>query len=138
MKMLLAVFISGLVFGAGLAVSGMTDPARVVGFLDVTGQWDITLLFVMGSALLITLPLFPLVQKQAKPWFTEKFYLPTKKDLDWKLIAGAILFGIGWGFAGFCPGPAIAGLVSGSVQIIYFVIAMIAGQLLAKMLETRI
>ncbi len=137
MKLLLSIFIAGLMFGTGLAISGMTDPARVVGFLDITGQWDITLMFVMGGALLITLPLFHLAQKQPSPWFAEKFYLPTKKDLDWRLITGSVLFGIGWGIAGLCPGPALAGLVTGKPEVVWFVLAMLLGQLLAMLVETK-
>jgi len=138
MKLFLSIFIAGLLFGMGLAISGMTDPARVAGFLDITGQWDITLLFVMGSALLVTLPGYHLVQKQAQPWFAGRFYLPTKVDIDWKLIAGAILFGVGWGISGFCPGPAIASLVTGSQEVVYFVLAMILGQNLSRWFENRI
>jgi len=138
MKLLLSIFIAGLLFGAGLAISGMTDPAKVTGFLDITGQWDITLLFVMGGGLLVTIPFFPLVQKKTSPWFSDRYYLPTRKDLDWKLITGSALFGIGWGMSGFCPGPAIAGLVTGSLQIVYFVLAMIAGQLLAVLFVKKL
>lgn len=135
MKQLPVIFASGLLFGIGLAVSGMTDPARVAGFLDITGQWDMTLMFVMGGALLITLPGFHLVQKRAAPWFAGRFYLPTKKDIDWKLLAGSLIFGVGWGISGFCPGPAIASVVTGSTDIITFLLAMIFGQNLARWLE---
>ncbi|MGK0296501.1 MAG: putative membrane protein YedE/YeeE [Gammaproteobacteria bacterium] len=118
---------AGLLFGMGLAISNMTDPGRVTDFLDVTGMWDPTLLLVMGGALTITLPGFILVQKRPSPFFAEKYFLPTKKDLDASLISGAILFGIGWGIAGFCPGPAIASLVSLKVESVIFVTAMIGG-----------
>jgi uncharacterized membrane protein YedE/YeeE len=138
MKLFLSIFIAGLFFGMGLAISGMTDPARVAGFLDITGEWDITLIFVMGSALLVTLPGFYLVQKRARPWYAGRFNLPTKMDIDWKLIAGAILFGVGWGISGFCPGPAIASLVTGSQEVVYFVLAMILGQNLSRWFEKLI
>ena len=135
MKLFLTTFVAGLLFGMGLAVSEMVDPGRVTGFLDIAGQWDPTLLLVMGGALAITLPGFYMVLKLPGPWFAERFSLPTKKDLDWRLIAGATLFGIGWGMAGFCPGPALAALVTLSPQVVLFMLAMIAGQLLAMLVE---
>ena len=135
MKLFLTTFVAGLLFGMGLAVSEMVDPGRVTGFLDIAGQWDPTLLLVMGGALTITLPGFYMVLKLPGPWFSERFSLPTKKDLDWRLIAGATLFGIGWGMAGFCPGPALAALVTLSPQVVLFMLAMIAGQLLAMLVE---
>lgn len=135
MKLMVSIFCAGMLFGAGLVVSGMTDPGRVIGFLDITGQWDVTLALVMASALLITVPLFPLLQRQPTPWFSEHYYLPVKSDLDWHLVCGAAVFGIGWGISGFCPGPAIAALVTLSPQVIYFVMAMIAGQMLAALVE---
>ena len=131
-----ALFI-GALFGFGLAVSEMIDPARVIGFLDVTGTWDPTLLFVMGGALAVTLPGFPLILQRARPLLAEFFALPTQSKLDGSLIAGAIIFGIGWGIAGFCPGPALAALASGSPAVALFVVAMIAGQWAASLLETR-
>lgn len=138
MKAVLNIFSAGVLFGIGLAVSGMTDPARITGFLDITGEWDITLMFVMGGALLITVPGFFSVMQREHPWFGEKFYLPTKKDIDWKLVTGSIIFGIGWGISGFCPGPAIASLVSANQQVINFVLAMILGQNLMRWIEGRI
>ncbi len=136
MKLYVSIFLSGLLFGAGLAISGMTDPARVAGFLDIAGDWDITLMFVMGSALLISLPGFYLLQKKSiRPWFAEKLYLPSRKDLDVKLVLGSIIFGIGWGISGLCPGPAIGSLVTGSSDIVYFVLSMILGQNIARWFE---
>ena len=127
MKTALVSLIAGLLFGAGLALGGMTDPGKVIAFLDVAGQWDPSLGFVMGSALLITFPVFAWVRRAAKPLLAERFQLPTKKDLDPQLLIGAALFGIGWGIAGLCPGPAIANLAAGSPQILLFVVAMVAG-----------
>lgn len=121
---------AGVLFGFGLALSEMLNPARVIGFLDVAGQWDPTLALVMGGALLVTFPLFPRVLHQAKPRWGERFVLPTKVKPDIPLVAGAVLFGIGWGLAGFCPGPAIAALASGLPTVMMFVLAMLAGQLL--------
>lgn len=128
MKTSIAALICGIVFGLGLAISEMINPARVTGFLDVTGQWDLTLALVMGSALAFTVIGFPLITRKAHPILAEKFTLPTKKTLDTPLISGAVLFGIGWGLAGLCPGPAIAGLASLNPDIFLFVAAMIAGQ----------
>jgi len=135
MKTLISTFIAGLLFGLGLSVSEMIDPARVSGFLDIAGQWDATLLFVMGGALAVTVPVFPLILKRDRPLFSEKFNLPTRKDIDWKLVIGAALFGLGWGIAGFCPGPAISALATGMPEVFYFVLAMMGGQLLATKLK---
>ena len=137
MASIASAFLVGTLFGFGLAVSEMIDPARVIGFLDVTGRWDPTLLFVMGGALAVTLPGFPLILQRARPLLAEFFALPTQSKLDGSLIAGAIIFGIGWGIAGFCPGPALAALTSGSPGVALFVVAMIAGQWAASLLETR-
>jgi uncharacterized protein len=136
-KLYLSIFISGLLFGIGLTISGMTDPGRVTDFLDISGAWDPTLILVMAGALTITLPGFMLIQKRPTPFFSEKYYLPTKKDLDVPLISGAILFGIGWGIAGFCPGPAIASLVSLEIESFIFVTAMLGGQFLAMLVELK-
>lgn len=138
MKLSLAALFSGIVFGLGLAISEMINPARVIAFLDVTGDWDITLLLVMGSALVFTIIGFPLITRKAHPILTEKFTLPTKTSLDIPLISGAVLFGIGWGLAGLCPGPAIAGLASLDPSIFVFVAAMIAGQFVGIGLEKKL
>lgn len=135
MKNSLAALLCGIVFGLGLAISEMINPARVIGFLDVTGQWDLTLALVMGSALAFTVIGFPLITRKAHPILAEEFTLPTKKTLDTPLLAGAVLFGIGWGLAGLCPGPAIAGLASLNPDIFLFVAAMIVGQFLGPMAE---
>ena len=113
MTSIASAFFIGTLFGFGLAVSEMINPARVIGFLDVTGHWDATLLFVMGGALAVTVPGFPLILRRARPLLAEFFALPTKTKLDGSLIVGALIFGVGWGIAGFCPGPALAALASG-------------------------
>jgi uncharacterized membrane protein YedE/YeeE len=136
-KLYLSVFISGLLFGMGLTISDMSNPGRVTDFLDITGVWDPMLLRVMIGALTITLPGFILVQKRPLPFFSTKYYLPTKKELDAPLISGAILFGIGWGIAGFCPGPAFASLVALKTESFIFIVAMIGGQFLAKLVENN-
>jgi len=118
---------AGVLFGLGLAVSQMVNPAKVIGFLDVAGKWDPTLLFVMGGALAVTVPAFRWVVKRSYPLFAAGFVLPTRKDLDPRLIAGAALFGIGWGLAGLCPGPAVTALVTLALPIAVFFVAMLAG-----------
>lgn len=117
----------GILFGLGLAASGMTNTAKVIGFLDFFGQWDADLLFVMGSAVIVTFIGFRLVLKRDAPLFDSSFSLPTNTKLDPKLIIGAAIFGIGWGLYGYCPGPAIASLVYLSPVTITFVASMLFG-----------
>ena len=104
MLRILVNLFAGTLFGLGLAISGMVNPAKVIGFLDITGDWDPTLAFVMGGALLVTIPAFRLILKRSRPVLADKFELPTKKDVDGRLLAGSAIFGVGWGLAGFCPG----------------------------------
>lgn len=125
---LIAVF-SGIIFGFGLSLSQMIDRDRVLGFLDFTGNWDPTLLFVLGGAVGVTIIAFRFVLRLPKPIFGEKFYLPTKKDIDPALILGAAIFGIGWGIAGYCPGPSITALVLGIWNPVLFIIAFVIGSL---------
>jgi uncharacterized membrane protein YedE/YeeE len=123
----LAALACGLVFGAGLALGGMTNPAKVLAFLDVTGTWDPSLAFVMGGALGVNALAFALTRGRAHPLLAETFALPTRTDIDRELVVGAALFGIGWGLVGLCPGPALASLLRGEAAIYAFVPAMIAG-----------
>jgi uncharacterized membrane protein YedE/YeeE len=126
----LAALACGLVFGLGLAISGMMNPAKVIGFLDVAGDWDPTLAFVMGGALLIAIPAYRVILKQRRPVFSGGFSLPAEEKLDASLIWGSGLFGVGWGLVGFCPGPAVAAMVTGLPAVLGFVAAMIAGMAL--------
>jgi uncharacterized membrane protein YedE/YeeE len=119
----------GTVFGAGLALSGMTNPAKVLAFLDAAGAWDATLAFVMGGALAVSAVGFAFARRRVRPWLAESFAIPTRRDLDARLIGGASLFGVGWGLIGLCPGPAVANLWRGSAEIAVFVAAMLAGML---------
>ena len=135
MAKILSALIIGTPFGLGLAISQMVNPARVIGFLDVAGRWDPTLIFVMGGALLLTAPIFSLVLHRKAPFLAERFSLPTKVEIDRPLLLGAIIFGVGWGLGGFCPGPALAALASGSPSVALFVVAMIAGQWLGSRFE---
>lgn len=122
--------ICGLVFGIGLAISGMTDTRVVLGFLDIAGDWNPALLVVMVGAIAVTLPGFWLLGKKPKPVLAKDFFIPTKRALDRKLMLGAILFGIGWGLYGYCPGPALASLLTLQWQPVLFVLAMGAGMLI--------
>ncbi|WP_340150231.1 DUF6691 family protein [uncultured Sneathiella sp.] len=129
----LVSLISGLLFGFGLALSGMVSPGKVIGFLDLTGNWDPSLAFVMGGGVLVTLISFRFILKRSTPLFGGEFKLPTKKDLDKRLVVGAILFGLGWGLGGLCPGPALSSLAYGNMKIVVFVLSMIGGIIIAKL-----
>lgn len=127
----------GLLFGAGLHIAGMTDPEKVLGFLDVAGVWDPTLAFVMGGALLVTGPVFFLLRARKAPWFAPRFMLPTLTRIDRPLLEGAALFGVGWGMVGLCPGPALANLTSLQSDVLLFVAAMIIGMLVHDRVMAR-
>jgi uncharacterized membrane protein YedE/YeeE len=126
----IAALVSGLVFGLGLAVSGMMNPAKVIGFLDVAGDWDPTLAFVMIGALLVAVPAYRFIPKRPRPVLEEGFDLPKKQAVDRPLVLGSALFGIGWGLVGFCPGPSVAALGTGLAPVFAFVAAMLAGMAL--------
>ena len=128
MKTVLSALLAGLLFGAGLTVSTMTDPLRVLAFLDIFGQWDPTLAFVMGGALCVYLPAYQFIIKpRNQTLLNSAFHIPQKSRADARLVAGAILFGIGWGLAGICPGPALTNLTGDTQTILYFVLPMLAG-----------
>lgn len=132
-KFVLAAFASGALFGVGLAMSGMTDARIVLGFLDLAGDFDPTLVFVLGGAVATTLLLFRPVLRRGKPVLADSFRLSTLQHVDRRLLGGAAIFGIGWGIAGYCPGPALAGLGAGSAEALWFVPAMLAGLLLHRL-----
>lgn len=131
MKNVIAL-LCGLVFGVGLAVSGMTDTAKVLGFLDVFGNWVPDLAFVMGGAVCVTLLAFPLVLRRGKPLLSASFSLPVNKAIDSRLLGGAAIFGIGWGIYGYCPGPALSALLYLDWKTAVFVAAMLLGMVLAN------
>ena len=124
--------VTGLLFGAGLAASGMTNPEKVQGFLDLTGVWDPSLMFVMGGAVVVTLISFRFILKLSRPVFSEQFHMPSSTSIDTRLIIGAALFGTGWGLGGLCPGPAISSLALLNINSIIFVFAMFIGFYLVK------
>ena len=123
----LASFLCGLIFGSGLLISGMTQPAKVLGFLDIFGRWDPTLAFVMAGALAVSSVGYALARRQMRPIIGAEHIWPKKTDIDRPLVIGSVLFGIGWGLVGLCPGPALENLASLSPRVFVFVIAMIAG-----------
>ena len=127
-------FVCGAIFAAGACISGMARPSKVLGFLDLGGRWDATLLFVMASALVIHMVAWRLVKGLARPRFGTRYPGPPSQTIDLRLVGGAALFGIGWGLAGYCPGPAIVSLVSGATSSLVFVGAMVIGILLARRL----
>lgn len=129
--------VAGMLFGAGLVIGGMTMPSKVRGFLDFTGAWDPTLAFVMGGAVTIHLLAYRAIRGRAHPVLADRFQLPTRKDLDARLIVGAALFGVGWGLGGFCPGPAVTSMLSGSAAVFVFLAAMLGSSFLAGRVEAR-
>ncbi len=132
---LVATYIIGLIFGLGIAVSGMINPAKVLNFFDPFGQWDASLMFVMGGALATTFVGYRLVFGRKAPVFDSSFHLPTKNRIDAKLLGGSALFGVGWGIAGFCPGAALPALGTARGEVLLFTGALIAGIYLAKALK---
>ena len=130
MKQNLVALFCGLIFGLGLSLSQMIDRDRILGFLDIMGNWDPTLLFVLGGAVGVTLIAFRFVLRLPHPIGSEKFYLPTKSNVDRTLVIGAAIFGIGWGIAGYCPGPAITALVIDPVNPALFLLALVIGSFL--------
>jgi uncharacterized membrane protein YedE/YeeE len=134
MRSSLSAFLSGLLFAIGLGISGMTDPANVLGFLDVAGDWDFRLALLMAGAIAVHAALRPLIMRRARPLFAPAFPSFSVTRVDRKLVAGAALFGVGWGLGGYCPGPVLTSLASGTVQVLVFVPAMLAGMYLAHVL----
>ncbi|YCI27611.1 YeeE/YedE family protein [Erwinia sp. PK3-005] len=133
----LVSLLAGLLFGVGLIVSGMSDPAKVLGFLDITRVWDPSLVFVMGGAVMTGLLIFQLVMRRGRALLVDKLFLPAARDVNKRLVGGAVLFGIGWGLSGICPGPALILLSSGSKKGALFFIAMLVGMGLFDYLEHR-
>ena len=133
----LIALVSGLIFGMGLIVSGMTDPAKVLGFLDLAGTWDPSLALVMGGAIAVGLVAFTVAKKRVISFIGAPMQLPTARQLDRRLIGGSLTFGVGWGLAGICPGPALVLVSEGIPQGVIFVLAMLAGMGLFEFFERR-
>ena len=137
MKLFFAL-LAGMLFGVGLIISGMSDPSKVLGFLDITRNWDPSLAFVLGGAVLVGLTEFPFASKRSHSILGEVMHLPTAKQIDRRLVFGSVTFGVGWGLAGYCPGPALVSLAFGDLKPWLFVFAMLVGMGLFEMIERRI
>ncbi len=131
------IFFAGVIFAVGLGISGMTHPEKVIGFLDFAGRWDPSLGFVMLGAVATHAVLYRLIRRRSSPLFGARFSVPTRSDVDARLIGGAALFGIGWGLGGFCPGPAIVALLSGAPAVAVFVVSMLCGMFLFSVFGKR-
>ena len=133
---LITTYLIGLIFGTGIAISGMANPAKVLNFFDIAGSWDPSLIFVMGGALITTFIGYRIVFGRSAPVFEGKFSLPTNRQIDARLIGGSAVFGIGWGIAGFCPGGALPALGTGRWEVFAFTAALIVGLFLAKAIQS--
>lgn len=131
----LSSFLVGLIFGIGLILAGMTNPAKVIGFLDITGTWDPSLAFVMGGAILVAIVAFRFAKKRTANFLGGAMRMPTSDMIDKRLVIGSLLFGTGWGMAGFCPGPALTSIGTGNPKAVIFVIAMIAGMAIFELAD---
>jgi uncharacterized protein len=136
MRAVVAAFFAGALFAVGLALGGMTQPSKVIGFLDVTGDWDPSLAFVMLGAIGVYMPLYRLIVRRRQPLLVPRFVLPTRTDLDARLVIGGAVFGVGWGLGGYCPGPGIAALGSGGVHALAFAASMVGGMALFRVYDT--
>lgn len=136
MRIPIASLVTGTIFGAGLALSDMINPARVLAFLDLAGDWDPSLAFVMGGAIIPMVIAYAVSRRMRTPLFDKSFFIPENRVLDSRLLIGAALFGVGWGLVGFCPGPAISGLVMGAWQPWLFVAAMLGGMVIHRIAAT--
>ncbi len=137
MKSLMS-FIVGLVFALGLGISGMTQTHIVRGFLDVLGDWNLALIGVMAGAIMIHSTLYFLIKKRSTPLLDAKFHIPNRKDIDWRLLTGAAIFGLGWGWAGICPGPGIVAAVSGDINVLSYLAALLVGMGFFKLVEKKL
>lgn len=134
---IIVAFVVGLIFGIGLILSGMTNPAKVLAFLDLAGDWDPSLAFVMAGAIGVGAVAFRFAEGQPRAWLGDVMHLPTAKHIDRRLVLGSLAFGAGWGLAGYCPGPAVASLATGGPKVWIFVAAMLAGMALYELLQGR-
>lgn len=133
---IITALLAGLVFGIGLILSGMTDPSKVIGFLDLAGNWDPSLAMVMVGAIMVGFVGFRIAGARSETFLGEKLYLPTRNDIDPRLVIGAAIFGVGWGLGGYCPGPALTSLGTGGAKPVIFVLAMVAGMAIYEWLDS--
>ncbi len=138
MKQALSAFLVGVIFAIGLGISGMTNPAKVKGFLDVFGAWDPSLIFVMVGAIGVHFFTYKLIRKRTSPLLSPSWQVPTKKEITPALVIGSVLFGVGWGIAGYCPGPALASLAGFQAEAYVFVSAMLVGMYLFKVVDKKL
>lgn len=138
MKNGLASLVVGFIFAIGLGISGMTQPQKVVGFLDLFGNWDPSLIFVMVGGIVVHFATYKLIRKRKSPLFSVDWHVPTKREITPALITGALLFGIGWGLGGFCPGPAVTSLASFETKPFIFVLSMVAGMFLFRLVDKKL
>ena len=131
-------YLIGVLFGLGLMISGMTNPAKILAFLDLSGAWDPSLIFVMGGAVLVGLIAFYLAKNRTQSFLGGAMHMPTRRDIDRPLLIGSAMFGLGWGLAGFCPGPALVSLFAGQPKAAVFVVAMVAGMILFELADRYI
>ena len=134
---LVVTYLIGLVFGLGICISGMANPAKVINFFDVAGTWDPSLAFVMGGALIVTFVGYRIVLRRPAPVLAPKFLIPTRTDIDTALVAGSATFGVGWGIAGFCPGGSLPVLGTGRPEVLIFTAALLVGVGIAKFAQSR-
>lgn len=138
MKNSLASLVVGFVFAIGLGLSGMTQPQKVIGFLDLFGQWDPSLIFVMVGAIIVHFVTYKLIRKKASPLLSTHWHVPTKKEITPALTIGAFIFGVGWGLGGFCPGPAVVSLASFDKMPVIFIVSMVLGMYLFKLVDKKL
>ncbi len=138
MPVVASAFVTGLVFAIGLGISGMTDTTKVLGFLTLNTDWNPALMLVMGGAIAVHAVVYRLATRRSSPLFTDAFHIPTRTDIDKRLLVGALLFGLGWGMGGICPGPGLVSIFSGMTENIVFVVTMIAGMLIWQQVQRRI
>lgn len=138
MKLIITALISGILFGIGLTLSQMTIPNKVIGFLDLAGNWDPSLIFVMVGALTVTIISFRTILKRPNPLFDQKFYLSSKSALDKPLLIGAAIFGIGWGISGYCPGPSVAGLGLANIESVVMILSIYVGFIVHRITVERV
>jgi uncharacterized protein len=136
-RMNISSFVAGLLFAAGLGIAGMTQPQKIISFLDITGRWDPSLMFVMGGALAVHLISYRLITRRKSPLFDNSFHIPNRTDIDFKLIGGSALFGIGWGLSGYCPGPAVVALTAPGTLIFAFFLSMLGGMIIFERFKGR-
>jgi uncharacterized membrane protein YedE/YeeE len=138
MKKILTSFVVGFIFALGLGFSGMTDPHKVVGFLDLFGNFDASLIFVMVGAIVVHFITYKLIRKKSTPILEKEWFVPTKKDITPALLVGSFIFGIGWALGGYCPGPALTSLSSFGIRPVIFIISMIAGMLIFSKVDKKL